>query len=65
MNINKVIASQVKLGYLIPCEAGSYRVNNEEMMWEMERRSYATELGTVSYEAYVGKLVELGIKIVK
>jgi hypothetical protein len=64
MNIDKVIASQVNLGYLIPCGADSYRVDREAMMWEMDRRSYGTELVEVSFAEYKRKLGELGIKVV-
>ena len=59
-----VIARQANLGYLIPVGNGSYRIDKEELMCEMERRRNETELGTVSYNVYRKKLVELGGKLV-
>lgn len=64
MNIEKVITSQVSLGYLIPCGVGTYSVNKKEIILEMERRKDETELSVVSYKEYIGKLVELGVKVV-
>jgi len=63
MNISKVIASQVKLGYLVSVGTDTYRVNRWELLWEMARREYETELGVVSYNAYRRNLTELGVKL--
>jgi hypothetical protein len=64
MNIEKIIASQVKLGYLIPAKNGSYRINKEEFYWEMARRVSDTELETVSVKEYREKLGGLGVWLV-
>jgi hypothetical protein len=64
MNINKVIASQVRLGYLVAVGNDSYIVNKWELMWEMERRKEETELSVVSYKEYSRRLEELGVKLV-
>jgi hypothetical protein len=64
MNIERVIASQVRLGYLVAVGTDSYRVNKLELMWEMERRKEETKLSVVSYNGYRGRLEELGVNLV-
>ena len=63
MNISKVIASQVKLGYITQVDEDSYKINEGEFRWEMARREDETGLSVVSCSEYRNRLVELGIML--
>lgn len=64
MKRNKIIETQIRLGYLVQVTDGRYRINRRELEWEMERRLDDTDLSVVSCGEYRRKLVALGIKLV-
>ena len=64
MNISKVIASQVNLGYITQVGEDSYRVNEWAFRWEMARREDETGLGVVRYKEYRNRIENLGVKFV-
>lgn len=64
MKRNNVIESQIRLGYLVQVTGDSYRINRQELEWEMERRLEDTDLSIVSCGAYRRKLVTLGVNLV-